>query len=107
METAIMIILSILSSTALSSLIIFFINRKDNKQNDSKLIIEKLNKLEKGSTRTQLLLLINDIPQNESEILTVAEYYFKDLDGDWYMSAVFEEWMEKRNLSVPLWYNHK
>ena len=95
---------AIIGSTALSSLIIFLIQRKDNKQHELKVIIDKLNRLEHDSARTQLLLLIHDMPENTTEVLTVAEYYFKELKGDWYMSMVFEEWLGNKGIQFPSWY---
>ena len=99
--------MTIVSSSALSSLIMFLINRKDNKEKELKLIIKKLDKLELDSTRTQLLFLLSSGDSNVSETLTVAEHYFSDLNGDWYMSAMFENWLDKHKLNIPQWYHNK
>ena len=104
MEWLAPIIIAVLSSTAISSLVIFFITRKDKRQDDHNEILEKLTRLEHDMSRTQLLLLMNDMPDNTTEILIVAEYYFVNLKGDWYMSILFDEWLEKKGLNIPVWY---
>lgn len=63
-------------------------------------IDSKLATAELDSARTQLLVLMNDYPNNESEILKVAHHYFNDLDGDWYMSELFSKWAEERGIDI-------
>ena len=97
MET---IILAVLGSTALSSLIQFLIKRWDDKHN----VKDKLITLEKDTLRTQMLLLILLKPEEKQEILTIAEHYFKDLNGNWYISSIFNTWLEETNTPEPLWF---
>lgn len=52
------------------------------------------------TTRMQLLTLMNEDPDNVTDILKVAKYYFKDLNGDWYMSRLFTEWANSHNIDV-------
>lgn len=52
------------------------------------------------TTRMQLLTLMNEDPDNVTDILKVAKYYFKDLKGDWYMSRLFTEWANSHNIDV-------
>ena len=63
-------------------------------------IIKKVDTAEENATRSQLLTLMSDYPNNESEILKVAQYYFQDLKGDWYMTGLFTKWAESRGLDV-------
>lgn len=63
-------------------------------------ISSKMKEIELGTTRTQLMSLINYYPTNHSEILQVARYYFKELDGDWYMSSIFQRWGEQQGVDV-------
>lgn len=56
--------------------------------------------IELNTTRTQLLTLMTAYPDDESEILKVAEYYFNDLNGDWYMTPLFVRWAEQRGIDV-------
>jgi hypothetical protein len=63
-------------------------------------IIKKVDTAEENATRSQLLTLMSDYPNNESEILKVAQYYFQDLKGDWYMTGLFTKWAESRGIDV-------
>lgn len=73
-------------------------NAGTNKKLDT--IIEKVDKAELNATRSQLLTLMSDYPDNESEILKVADYYFNELDGDWYMTELFTKWADSRGIDV-------
>lgn len=96
-----------LGSSALFGFIQFLITRRDKKKDDSKVVIEKLNKLEKDICRTQLLELITDYGDNVSEIMKIARHYFEDLNGNWYLSSLFEEWLQKHKMSIPNWFEKK
>ena len=74
------------------------INAGTNEKLDT--IIEKVDKAELNATRSQLLTLMSDYPDNESEILKVADYYFNELDGDWYMTELFTKWADSRDIDV-------
>lgn len=101
MET---IILAVLGSTALSSLIQFLIKRYDDKKNANFNVKEKLATLEKDTLRTQMLLLILMKPEEKKEILTIGEHYFKTLKGDWYMTSIFNKWLESSGTAEPEWF---
>lgn len=101
MET---IILAVLGSTALSSLIQFLIKRYDDKKNAKFNVKEKLTTLEKDTLRTQMLLLILMKPEEKKEILTIGEHYFKTLKGDWYMTSIFNKWLESSGTAEPEWF---
>lgn len=68
------------------------IKRKLDKDDITKTITKRLDKLEKDSVRTQLLILLSDYYYREEEIMEVARHYFDDLNGDWYMTKMYEEW---------------
>ena len=97
------ILIAVLSSTALSSLIQFFINRHDSKKN----VNGKLITLEKDVLRTQLLLLILLRPAEQQEILTVGEHYFRNLQGNWYMTSIFNKWLTESNIAEPEWFDSR
>lgn len=105
MSTAVTIIVAVLGSTALATLIQFFVNRHDLREGiQNKLII-----LEKDGLRTQLLLLILLRPDDEHEILTIGEKYFSDkahggLEGNWYATPIFNRWCDERKIE-PEWFN--
>ena len=94
------IILAILASNGLFALIQFLITRWDTKKN----LQGTLKRLEKDGLRTQLLLLILMQPDEETEILKIAECYFVKLKGNWYMTSVFSKWCKGRGLK-PEWFN--
>lgn len=99
MDTATAIIVAVFGS----GLIQFLITRHDNSKN----IKGKLLTLEKDVLRTQLLLLILMKPQERQEIMTIAEHYFKDLKGDWYMTSIFKKWLNENNIEEPIWFDSK
>lgn len=74
------------------------INETTNQKLDA--ISSKLDTVEASSTRTQLLTLLSSYPDNEEEILKVARYYFRDLNGDWYMTSLFTRWAATHNIDI-------
>ena len=50
---------------------------------------------EKDTLRTQLLMMIADYPEEKADILKIAEHYFKDLDGNWTATNVFNHWVKQ------------
>lgn len=97
------IIIAIVGSTAISSLVQFFVNRHDAKKN----VKGKLVTLEKDVLRTQLLMLILMKPEEKQEILTVGQHYFETLHGNWYMTSIFNKWLEELNIAKPEWFEEK
>lgn len=95
------IIIAIIGSTAISSLIQFFVNRYDAKKN----IKGKLLVLEKDVLRSQLLMLILLKPSEQQEILTVGQHYFEVLQGDWYMTSIFNKWLTDSDVAKPEWFD--
>ena len=63
-------------------------------------ISSQMTELRLDTTRSQLLTLMKNYPDNEEEIMKVAKYYFKDLDGDWYMTNLFIEWGEEKGIDI-------
>lgn len=45
-----------------------------------------------GITRLELQGLINNTPENRTEIEKLARYYFLELDGDTYMTSMYSKW---------------
>lgn len=76
----------------------------DTLKND---ILKKFKKSEKDGLRTQLLVLILLKPDEAQEILTIAERYFKDLQGDWYMTSIFNKWLIASGDDRPEWFDSK
>ena len=102
-------LLAIIGAVMGSGLIQFLITRHDNnKANpiEKKIdkILEEQKKTEKDNLRTQLLVMMNMMPNNHEEIMTLAERYFKELKGDWFYSSLFSKWLKDNNVEKPLWF---
>lgn len=100
-ELILPIIAAVLGSEAVVRLIIFFVERKDKKHG----IAGQLLKLEKDSCRTQMLLLLSDYPEEKAQIMTLAEHYFGVLHGNWYMTTMFNGWLQRNGIPKPAWFN--
>lgn len=94
------IVVAVLASNGAFALLQFLITRHDTKKN----IKGKLLLLEKDGLRTQLLLMILLKPGEKKEILTLAQHYFVDLDGNWYMTDIFKKWLKEEGHSNPEWF---
>lgn len=98
------IVLTALGSVGFYSFLQFLITRKDNRKDLLNAIIKKLDKAEKDSCRTQLLVLMSDYPEEKKEIYTLAEHYFRDLQGDWYMTSLFRSYIRDQGIDAPIWF---
>lgn len=105
-DTIIVAVISAMTSGGVLAFVQFLISRHDDKQG----IKNTLKKLEKDGLRTQLLLLILMQPDEQTEILTLGERYFRKppegLDGNWYMTGIFSKWCNQRKLD-PDWFQDK
>ena len=108
-ETILIAVISAMTSGGVLGFVQFLIKRKDDKeqraedkQDDD--IKGTLKKLEKDGLRTQLLLLLLLQPDEETEILKIAQHYFVKLKGNWYMTSMFSKWCKTRDLR-PEWFD--
>ena len=108
------IVLAILGSGALSTLISAIVQAVANRKSRLTKIegqlaeIEKNQKTaEKDALRTQLLMMISDYPEEKTEILKLAQYYFSNLQGNWTATAIFNTWLEKYDVAKPEWFKEK
>lgn len=103
----------VLTSNALTVLITAIITALSQRKTKLKEIEDKLGNIEqnqktaeKDALRTQLLLMIADYPEEKTEILKLAQHYFKDLDGNWTATAIFNRWILEHCDGVnPEWFN--
>ena len=105
------ILLAVLSGGNIILFIKFLIERHDRKEERSEDnvlggIQDRLTKIEKDGIRTQLMFLILIKPEEQAEILKVAEYYFVKLKANWYMTGFFKKWCDERGLE-PEWFDDK
>lgn len=104
------ILLGILGGGNLILFIKFLIERHDRKteraeDQDAEGLKKRLTVLERDGLRTQLLLLILLKPTEQTEILRIAEHYFKNLKGNWYMTSIFNKWLEDIGVAEPDWFD--
>ena len=99
-DTIIVAVISAMTSSGVLAFLQFLISRNDDKQG----IKSTLKKLEKDGLRTQLLLMILMKPEEKREILTLAQHYFVDLEGNWYMTDIFKKWLKEKGHSNPDWF---
>lgn len=104
------ILLGILGGGNLILFIKFLIERHDRKKEraedqDAEGLKKRLTVLERDGLRTQLLLLILLKPTEQTEILRIAEHYFKNLKGNWYMTSIFNKWIEDSGVAEPDWFD--
>jgi len=99
------ILLAILGGGNFILFIKFLIERYDDKKDARENVKGKLLVLEKDVLRTQLLLLILLRPEEQQEILTIAEHYFGDLQGNWYMTSIFNKWLKAAKVAEPEWFD--
>lgn len=103
------VLLTILGGGNIILFIKFLIERHDRKmEKEEDKSREELNKtlrrLEKDVLRTQLLLLILLRPEEQTEILKIAEHYFVKLKANWYMTSIFKKWCDTQKLK-PEWFD--
>ena len=106
------IIIAIVGSGALSALIAGVFNLATSRKSKLNAIEEKLNHLEtesrkseKDALRTQLLLMLKDYPDEKAEILRLAERYFGELKANWYLTPLFNKWLEEYDVAKPEWFD--
>ena len=95
---------AVITSSAVFGFIQFMIARKDTKHDDLKNIKEQLKHQDREILRTQMLMLILMRPKEQQEILTIAERYFVTLKGDWYMTSIFNTWLNEMDIAEPEWF---
>lgn len=67
--------------------------------------VEKVLKISKetrqDTIRIQLLMIMEHQPDNIDTIVKLAEKYFIELKGDWYMTNEFNKWEKAHDVIVP------
>ena len=94
----------LIGNTAFISFIQFMIVRHDNRKGQYAKILKQLDKTERDSIRTQMLLLMSDYPEERAELFRLAEYYFTQLHGNWYMTTLFRKYLRDNGIEPPLWF---
>lgn len=107
------LIVTFVASSSFSTLIIFFVNRHDQKKGIMKKIeagIDNLTsefaELRKSDLQTKLLMLMADYPTRYAEIFKVAERYFVKFNGNDFVTPIFKDWLRDQKLERPSWFKH-
>lgn len=78
--------------------------RKWSKSDRLAQLENKMHKSEMDSVRLQMLVMMSDYPDEKQEIMRLAEHYFKDLKGNWYLTSMFNKWLLEHNEAKPEWF---
>ena len=113
------IVLALISSGVLSTLITAIFqylqtkrSQKDGLESKVDTLVAEQDKMLKAQKkqegdilRVELKLMISDFPEQEADILRLAQHYFNDLHANWVMAATFKQWLKQRGIDLPDWYN--
>ena len=64
-------------------------------------LVDTTKETRRDTLRIQLLMLMKDEENNIDTILKLAQTYFVELHGDWYMTSEFNKWAKKHDVDVP------
>lgn len=68
---------------------------------DIKTLLKVSGETRRDTVRIQLFMIMHNNPDNIDTILKMAEMYFVDLKGDWYMTNEFNKWAKHHDVIVP------
>lgn len=91
-------------------------DRKNDAEDDKEKRLEELEernellkialaKSERDNCRIQMLIMMTHYPLETSQIMKLAQHYFGELHGDWYMTGIFNKWLIDREIGKPEWFN--
>lgn len=106
-EIILTIVLATLGSSGLFSLIQFLCTRRDGKVDNISRLNKTLEKLEKDSVRTQMLVLMSDYPEERAELMKLAQHYFVTLEGNFYMENLFMNYLKRNKMEIPHWFKYQ
>lgn len=98
------IIIAIIGSNAFFGFIQFLITRKDSSNKKLKEMADKLNYLDQGNVRLQLMVLIHLYPQRSEEIIKLGKQYFCSFKGNFYLTTIFKQYLDDNKLIYPDWF---
>ncbi len=105
------IIVAVIGSNAFFGFIQFLITRKDSSNKKLKEINGKFDKLEgklnyldQGNVRLQLMVLIHLYPQRSEEIIKLGKQYFCSFKGNFYLTTIFKQYLDDNKLIYPDWF---
>lgn len=71
---------------------------------------KSLERAERDNCRIQMLIMMMHYQYETEQIMRLAEHYFKPkceggLEGDWYMTGIFNNWLTENKIGKPEWFN--
>lgn len=88
----------------------FLIERQDAKKAQNNEVFKRLAvvesnqiKAERDSCRLQMMQVMFFCPDDKAELMRLAQRYFCDLHGDWYMTSLFRKHLKKHDIESPDW----
>ena len=64
-------------------------------------LIDTARETKRDTLRIQLLMVLANQPDNIDTILKLAQTYFVNLQGDWYMTSEFTKWAKTHEIEIP------
>lgn len=61
-------------------------------------LVDRLSTIEQSSTRSELLTLMANYPEDKRAIEELAYHYFAELNGDSYVYGVYGRWADEHNV---------
>jgi len=102
---------AVTGSAGLFGFLQYMIKRHDDKKGTISLILKELEsiknqlaELKQDQLRLQLMDMIHIHPEDHSDIMEIAQKYFVESKGNWYLSSIFNEWMQTQNIKKPVWF---
>lgn len=77
----------------------FLITRKDKRLDSS------IESLKRSQCRTEMLVMMNHYSEETMEIMSIAQVYFHELKGDFYMTSLFAKWLKEHDIEKPIWFD--
>lgn len=102
--TVIIAIISAFCGAGFLGFVQFLIQRKDTTTKHLEELTLMQKDIQLNLCRLQLLNLIQH-DGSQHEALMVAEHYFKDLHGNFYITSIFSKWLERNNIEIPEWFS--
>lgn len=66
---------------------------------------QKMEYIDQGNVRQQIMMLIHLYPHRNEEIMKLGRKYFIEFHGNYYLTTIFKEWIDKNNLQYPVWWD--
>lgn len=94
------IVVAVVSSGGFFTFVQFLISRYGLLQ----ALQKKIDYIDQGNVRLQIMVLIHLYPQRSEEIMKLAYQYFIKFKGNYYLTNIFKQYLDDNNLIYPDWF---